>query len=301
MTDARARQVSLVGHVIEDVTFNPLDAARYTVELLGARREPFYKAGGFFAFTDVYPGEYTLRITGERFQTQQHTVRLPFAPLVFEQPGDDELVVVVKTAIAGNGSNPSPRITFDPVALRQPIRAGSTVLAQNLTTKLAASLDPGRVASARLNSIAGLAEGSIVRIVRDKSIRLRLDPYSPDLSGLTAVVGRVVSKKTPERALAGARVRVLKVNDVNVVLTNVAGVRIATAQLGQTKVVLGAERELATLSNQKGDFNLYFTREGLQSVTLRATLAGYVGSSKRVAIVEGARHRADFQLQTETT
>lgn len=301
MTDARSRKVSLAGQVVEDLTYAPLDAARYAVELIGSNRAPFYKSGGFFAFSDVYPGQYTLRISGERFQSQQYTVTVPFAPLVFEQPGDNELVVVVKTLADGQG-NPPNRITFDPVFLKRGIRAGARVLAQNLTTKLAADLDVGKVASARLESVAGLAAGSIVRIVRDKSIRLRFDPYSPSLVGLTSAVGRVTTPlPVPGRPLEGATVRVVKINDVDVVLTNIGGVKVATVQLGQTKIILGSEKDLTTLTNDKGDYGLYFSREGLQSVTLRATLATYQPLNKRLTLVEKGRNRADFQLQKVTT
>ncbi|HEX8475995.1 MAG TPA: hypothetical protein VF666_18495 [Pyrinomonadaceae bacterium] len=303
MTDTRSRKVSLVGQVIEDVTYEGLEARRYAVELVGSNRAPHYKDGGFFAFTGVHPGEYTLRITGERLQPQQYKVTIPFAPLVFEQPGDNELVVLVKTATTNmNGSIPSHRITFDPIFLKRPIRAGAKVLAQGLTTKLAADLEVGRVASAKLESIAGLVEGtSIVRIVRDKSIRMRFDPYlhapPPEL---TNVAGKITSNVAPKKPLAQVKVRLVKVNDVNVALTNVAGVKIATVQLGGATIVLGSERDITASTNERGDYNLYFARAEVQAITLRATLVGYQIQPKRIVVVQKTRNRADFQLQPET-
>lgn len=302
MTDARSRKVSLVGQVVEDVTYEGLEPARYAVELVGSNREPQYKTGGFFAFTGVRDGDYTLRISGERMQPQQYSVTLPFAPLIFEQPGDNELVVLVKTVVTTNGSAPTHRITFDPVFLRRGIRAGATALASNLSTTLAADLEVGRVASARLESVAGLVEGtSIVRIVRDRSIRMRFDPYllSPPPE-VTSVTGKITAQGTPEKSLAGVEIRLMKVNDTDVVLTNVAGVEIATFVSDITPVVVGSTRDITTSTNERGDYNFYFVRADVESITLRASLAGFQTQSKSIVIIPKTRHRADFQLQPET-
>lgn len=302
MTDARSRKVSLVGQVIEDLTYEGLEPERYAVELVGSNREPHYKTGGFFAFAGVRDGDYTLRITGERMQPQHYSVTLPYAPLIFEEPGDNELTVLAKTVETTNGGTPTHRITFDPVFLRRGIRAGATVLAANLSTKLAADLEVGRAASARLESVAGLVEGtSIVRIVRDRSIRMRFDPYlSPSPPGLTSVTGKITSAVAPETPLAGVEIRLMKVNETDVVLTNVGGVEIATFMSDITPVVLGSRRDITTSTNDRGDYNFYFVRDDVQSIMLRASATGFQTLSKSIVIIPKTRHRADFQLQPET-
>ena len=68
MSETRVQTVSLVGHVIEDLTYEPVQPSQFQAELLGAAPTPQYKPGGFFVFSNVAPGTYTLRVGGQRFQ-----------------------------------------------------------------------------------------------------------------------------------------------------------------------------------------------------------------------------------------
>src|SRR5712692_10182223 len=174
MAESISQKVSLVGQVIEDLTYEPLDFQRFSAELYRGPKEklvrvektPHYKDNGYFAFADLGLGNYTLQILGERFQTQRLPVTLApialdptkskmpqlLAQVIFDQPGDNELIVVVKAV-----NIPNKRITFDAATIRKPIKAGAAVVANGAKTNLATKLDPGKLTSARLESVAGIA------------------------------------------------------------------------------------------------------------------------------------------------
>ncbi len=291
MAESISQKASLVAQVIEDFSYEPLDYQRFSAELAEVKKTPHYKEGGYFAFTDLLPGDYLLLIFGERFQTRRIPVTIPFAPVVFNQAGDNELMLVVKTV---NGNN---RITFDPTTIRRPIRAGADVLAAGLSTKLTTKLDAGKVASARLDDVAGLAPGAIVRIIRDRSIRLKFDPYYPAPAELTRIVGRVSLKDELQVSLENAVIRITEINDVAKAVENVAGVGIASVTLGGSKVVLGTESDLKTTANARGDYNLYFSRDDFTKITLEASLNGFTTVTRSIAINAHARNRADFELE----
>ena len=293
------QRAALVGQVIEDLTYVPLSVGRFEARLLDVKKAAQYKPGGYFVFSDLRPGDYTLEISGERFQTQQHPVRIPVAsgqgeaPL-FAQPGDNEFVVIAK-AVNNNGNNGAgPRIQFDPVILPQPIRVGARVVAQGFAAHLTADLEAGRVFQARLDSVNGLAADSLVRIVRDDSVRLKFDPYYRLPIGVTSVVGKVVLEIAPEIPVEGAQVSLKKVNDAVVVWKKVGEVRIATVKVDEKAVVLGAEQDVQTATNARGDYTLYFNPgDFLKTAMLTVTLAGYRPASKKAEIKSDQRNKID--------
>jgi len=308
MTESISQKTSLVAQVIEDVSYEPLADQRFQAELVGTGKAPHYKDSGYFAFGDLLPGDYQLRIVADRFQTQQLPVTIPAAPVVFvpgekklpklleriifAQPGDNELVVIVKTVNA-----PSKLITFDAVTLPRPINVGALVLVNGSKLTLDARLDAGTVASARLDSVAGIAPDAIVRIVRDRSIRLRFDPYYPAPAELTRIVGAVSLNNQPGVPLENALVRITKVDGKAVTVADVDGARIASVILGANKVILGTESDIQTTANARGDYNLYFSRADFPNVTLEASLAGFKKISADVTINPLARNLADFELE----
>lgn len=298
------QRAALIGQVIEDLTYVPLSVGRFEVKLLDVEKTAQYKPGGYFVLSDLRPGEYTLEISGERFQSLQHAVSIPIAtdqgkvPL-FAQPGDNELFVTA-TAVSNNGA--TPRIQFDPVILPQPIRAGARVVAQGLEAQLATDLEAGRVFQAKVDKVNGLVAGSLVRIVRDNSVRLKFDPYYRLPAGLTSVTGKVVHGSAPEIPVEGAQVRLTKVNDVDVVLNDVEEVQVVTVAVNGKDLVLGAVQDVQTVTNARGDFNLYFSQgDSPKSVMLTVTLAGYQPASKKAEIKPGQRNKIDdIQIETAT-
>jgi hypothetical protein len=311
MAESVSQKVSLVGQVIEDLTYEPLDFQRFSAELYQGPKEklarvnrtPHYKDNGYFVFTDIGLGDYTLQILGERFQTQQLPVTL--APMVidqtknklpqilqqviFEQPGDNDLIVLVD-AVNNN------RITFEDTIIRRPIRAAATAIANGGETKLTTTLEPGKITTARLDSVAGISAGDIVRIIRDRSIRMRFDPYYEALTESTRIVGTVSIQGQPEITLPNAFINVEKVNGAAVTISDVAGAKVATTIIGSARV-LGTERDVQTSTNGSGDYTIYFSRADIVSVTLKATLAGFqMLTTPAIAVTPQARNRADLQL-----
>lgn len=292
MAEHIAKKASLMGQVIEDLSYEGVDPQRLRVELAGVARPAFYKEGGFFAFNEVPPGQYRVLISGERLQPQEFNVTLPLADPLLGRAGDDELFVIVKTVSASDG-----KITFDPVIIKRGIRAGTTARAAGFTSKLAAALERGKVSGAKLESVQGLNVGAVLRLIRGLAIRMKFDPYWQTPPGWTLIVGRVEHKNITGLALPGVQVRLRKVNGVDVQTAGVAGVSVATADIAGKKVVLGTDGDVKTFTNSKGDFCLYFNRSDINAVTLSASLLNYKTKNQNIAVVLGGRNRADIFLE----
>jgi hypothetical protein len=292
MAEQIAKKASLMGQVIEDLSYDGVDPQRLRVEIAGVDRQAWYKEGGYFCFNEIPPGQYRVHISGERLQPQEFDVTLPFADPLLGRAGDDELIVIVKTASASDG-----RVTFDPVNIRKPLRAGAKARAAGFNSKLAAPLEPGKVSGAKLESVQGLAAGALLRLVRGVAVRLKFDPYFQPPPGWTHIVGRVEHKDLPGLALPGVQVRLKKVNGVDVQTEGVAGVAVATVEIGGKKVVLGTAGDVKTFSNSKGDYNLYFSRSDITAVTLSASLTNYLPKNRNLTVVTGGRNRADIFLE----
>ena len=245
--------------------------------MVDREKMPEYKQEGFFIFSDLREGDYTLKITGERFQPitlkvviPPQVVEPPHRPVLLAPRGDNELIVVVRAIADENGEK---KITFDPVILTKEIRAGARVVSNILSpdppATLAATLEVGEISSARLKDANALVVGAIVpiaRIIRDESIRLNFDPYYSFASPITRVVGKVVSKQNPATPLAGAQVRVTRINDKAINSTDVRGVMVFTGQdISEKAIVLGTEKDISSLTNREGHYNLYFSNETLGS------------------------------------
>ena len=280
------------------MVFENIDPTRFRAELIGGGPAPEYKRDGFFVFSGLTGGDYTLRVTGARLQPATVAVTVPAQMHVFlESLGDNELVVILRR-VEDDGENAGgKKITFDPVILTKQIRAGARVLSDDLPgdppAALAAPLDPGEVSTARVENGAGLVLGSVVRVIRDRSIRMNLDPYYTFASSMTRVVGRVVSKQNPARALAGARVALTGMNDDAVNSTDVRGATIFTgADAGGRTIVLGAEKDVSAVTNERGDYNLYFSNETLAAYTVTDATVQALGAAgvpqKVLDVLDGA-------------
>ena len=292
MAEQIAKKASLMGQVIEDLSYQGVDPQRLSVELVGVERRAWYKEGGFYCFNEVPPGRYRVRISGERLQPQELDVTLPLDEPLLGRAGDDELIVVVKTVNDFDG-----KITFDPVNIRKAVRVGATASAEGFNSKLAATLEPGKVSGAKLESVEGLSAGAVLRLVRGVAVRLKFDPYFQPPTGWTLIVGRVEHKDRPGLALPGAQVRIEKVNGEDVQTGGVEGVSVATVDIDGKKVVLGTDRDVKAVTNSKGDFCLYFNRGDIDAVTLSASLTNYETKSQNVTVVTGGRNRADILLE----
>ena len=117
MAEIITQTSSLIGQAIEDLTYEPLRLNCFNVEMLGLNKSPQFRLGGFFIFSDLPGGNYILRLNGDSLQPQEFTLTFPIASLVFEQAGDNELFVIVKSVI--NNSSAEKKITFDPLILQK--------------------------------------------------------------------------------------------------------------------------------------------------------------------------------------
>jgi hypothetical protein len=256
---------------VEDLTYEDVSPSRFRAELIGRGVTPQYKDQGFFVFSGLPQGNYTLKLTGERLRPETIEVAVPAQAHIFlESHGDSELIVIAQTVANDPGSPGGRRITFDPLILTRQIRAGARVVSDglppNASATLTAPLEVGPVSSARLTNAAGLPANSVVRIIRDRSVRMNLDPYYAFESSITRVVGKVVSQQNAALPLAGARVRVAQLNGAPVTQTNVGGVLIFKGvDAGGGAIVLGAEKDISVVTNERGDYNLYFSNETLAS------------------------------------
>lgn len=292
MSDTIVQTASLVGQVIEDLTYEPLSPSQFQAELVGVARVPQYKPGGFFVFSDLALGTYTLRLVSQRFQTFEQGVTMPPPDLMIEAPGSNEAFVLVTSADA-------TRIGFDAVLLTQTIRAGASILGPGgFSTTLAADLEHGRVMEAMIeNSVGTLAPGAVVRIVRDRSIRLQFAPFTTLPVVRARLVGAVGRQSAPLVSLPGAQARLTQVNGVDIVLHDVAGLTIGTVTLNSTTLIVGTEQDIVTETNPNGDFNLYFSvGDGLENVTVAVTLDGYQPETITTAINAGQRQYIAVQL-----
>jgi hypothetical protein len=292
MGERFVHRASLVGQAVEDLSYEPLAPGRFTAELVGTGLRPQYKDGGWFVFSDLPPGGGVLRLSGERLQPQSFAVILPFPPLRLDRPGDNELVVIAATVeTVQRAGGDELRITFDPVVLPRRIRTGARVLATGFATRLAADLETGTVLSARLESIAGLNPGAVVRIVRERSVRLKLDPYATVPSGLCRITGRV----TLPAGVSTATVRLARLDGNAVTVQDVAGAGIATAQLSGRERVIGTAADIAVSTDERGIYHLYFPDALFPAdATLEALREGQPPASRTVATQKGERKIVDF-------
>lgn len=275
------------------MTYENVSPSRFQAELLGRVATPQYKEEGFFVFSGLRAGNYTLKLTGERFQPETIQAAVPEQTHLFlESHGDNELVVIAREVDDDADSPGSKRITFDPVILTREIRRDANVISDGLPAgagaKLAATLVAGNVSSARLENAAGLAVNSIVRIVRDRSIRMNLDPYYAFDSSITRVVGKVASQQNPALPLAGARVRVTSINDTAVIPNDVHGVAIFKGvDAAGRAIVLGVEKDISAVTNVRGDYILYFSNETLASYRITdKTLQALAAESVPVPVLD---------------
>lgn len=294
MSDIILQNASLVGHVIEDLNYEPVSKNRFETKILELNKAAEYKDGGYFVFSDIHPGEYTLRMSGQRYRSEEYTLTLPFTPLYLHNPGDDELIVVATTVDSAINV-----IMFNPVNQPKSIRAGATILTQSVSTTLASDLNPGEITRARLESVSGISQGDIVRIVRDESIRLRFSPYQEIPVSVTRIIGKITRNDPPQIPVPCALIRVTHIGGIPFTIDNIAGVNVVSRVVGTNRRIIGTERDITTHSNERGDYTLYFEGEAEGSqlfVTFRVERTGYQPATQTVTIHRDRRNIVNFPL-----
>jgi hypothetical protein len=303
MRDTRTTSLSFAVQAVSDITYEPVPAPAYQAVLEDSVRQADYRNQGIFLFTNVSPGFYNLLLSGNDFQNQSYPVSVPLPPHPVESPpfppflkvldvaGENELIVVVTSV------NPaSRRITFTPEIIPKDIHSNAPVHSIGFRAQLAVTLDPGLVSEARLTSVDGLGPGSIVRIVRGESVRLRFNPYFILPDGFTRIAGKIV-RSDAETSLPAVQVRLTQINGFPVVLSDVETALVAVVDVPGAPVVFGTQRDIVTTTNDSGDFNFYSSRPVFAgSVRLQASCSGFLDEVVDVFVTEGARNVVNFAL-----
>ena len=218
--------------------------------------------------------------------------------VLIDLSGENELLIRVSQNPSANG-NGRPRITFDQVTLNRSIPQGAQVLGKDVSTRLADTLGLGPRTSATLQDVEGVEEGSLLRILRGASIRLKFGPYSEAPAGLIRLLGRVVSRLSSV-PLEGTRIELVEFNGSSVERNQDSGLDIFTVPNGGSTLILGTDNDVSTLTNSSGDYNLYLDPQRqfvLQSAVLRATRQGFESQARTFEAEAGKlRHKVDFEL-----
>ncbi|MCP4368467.1 MAG: hypothetical protein GY797_10220 [Deltaproteobacteria bacterium] len=318
LMEKSVQQVSMVFSAVDSLSLEIIKTGlkvSLSNKALGIEQNPFFKEDGFIVFADVEPGNYLLQISKQGYQHREIEVEIPIAlesppghnhinylPVEYTKDGENELILVVRRV-----SN--QRIEFDKIKNVKTIREGAEVISQGQITSLADEVPNGlEISQAKLQDTLGIASGTIVRILRDKSLKLRPDPYYQYSEDTTLLIGKVTSVLSGEVPLSGVEVEIIGVNGFPVSLQDIQGVEVAFITDGGLKNPLGTKDDLQTKSNKRGDYNFYFseshvlTRLGAGSppvgteLTVRASLTGYEPQEKILIIEPRERNTISFGL-----
>ncbi|MDJ0839699.1 MAG: hypothetical protein QNK37_24490 [Acidobacteriota bacterium] len=240
----------VAGRLVEDLSFRPLEPREYRVRLEGHRGEGIRKEGGFFCFPKVPPGTYVFHAEGRGFRAYRQEVKVTDAPLVLRPPGENELWV---TVTASRDTPDFREVQFKAVNLTRVIRAGAAVLGKGLETRLLHAIGPGEEAAARLEPGDPIATGSILRLVREHSCRMRFSPFHLFNTGMLSLVGRITRGVTPD---PGASARITHIDDRPLKARLVNGARLLVVG-GRSPVIMGSENDLVCPVDGDGNFHLY--------------------------------------------
>ena len=296
MSDSLGSRLSFFGRVTDDFRREPAWQGEYRVFLDSPPTEALYKRDGHFTFADVAPSPTlrAFRLLDGLYQGRQFAKALPTtAPVEIAFEGEDEIYVFAKTI------NPATKqITFDAIPFLPPIRRGAVVLAEGgLSTTLAEDLAGVDATTAVLASVAGLAAGELVRIVRSRCLRGKAGPYYPFPAGVTLLRLRVVEDSAEEPPLLGAKIHVAQVNGVSPSSTTVGGVVLRHLSVATLEPVLGTDADLDAFTEARGNAVFYFPGFWLLAqLQLVVSSPGYVPQTLVSPLTAGQTTSAKVKL-----
>jgi hypothetical protein len=257
VAERHVTRLTFFGRLADDLTRRPVTPADVSVQLTEGAVDALQKPDGHFAFADLAPSatDYHIRLAGAAYET-----RVLASPLAATAPqqvafaGDDELYLVIVSVSA-----PQKRATFATIPLVPPIDAGAAVIGQGgFTATLAEPMAGQGIQSAVFDSVAGLAPGQLLRIVRGPNLLLRAGPYYPFAGGVTVVAFRVVENTADEAPVAGALVSVTELNGAAPAAVAVGALTLRSFALGGTATLVLDDLHRRATSNERGDAVLYF-------------------------------------------
>jgi hypothetical protein len=259
VVERQTTQLTFFGRLADDLTRRPVTSADVSLRLDEGAVDALKKDDGHFAFVDLAPSaaDYHIRVTGPAYETRVFASKLPAtAPLQVTFAGEDELYVVVSTVSAAQN-----RVTFASIPLLPAIDAGASVIGEGgFTGKLAEPMGGLAVQSAVLDSVAGLAAGRVLRIVRSPSLLLRAGPYYPFPTGLTVIALRIAENTPEEAPIPGATVTLTRLNGATPTNVAVDTLTVRNFTVGTGTLVLD-DLHRASVSNDRGDAVLYLGGE----------------------------------------
>jgi hypothetical protein len=296
MIDRLGSRLAFFGRLTDDFRREPAWLGEYRILLDAPPREALYKHDGHFTFLDLpaSPTAYEFELLDGLYQGRRFTKGLPtVAPVEITYDGEDEIYVSVNTVNAV-----TKQITFAPIAFLPPIRSGAAVLGQGgFSTTLAEALAGVDATTAVLTTVAGLAPGNLLRIVRSHCLRAKAGPYYPFPGGLTLLRLRVVEDSAEEPPLAGVKAQLTEINGVVPSSTGVAGATLRHATLGAQVFVFGTGADLEASTEARGNAVFYFPGTWpIASLTLAISRTGYVTQTVVLALVTGATTSATVKL-----
>jgi hypothetical protein len=285
MTSAETRKsrLSFFGRTADDLTRQVLLGAETGVFLDDERKAALVKSDGHFVFANLEPSatDYRIHIDAPSYQDRVIAKALPGAAAVQVMlAGEDELYLLIGSVLAAQN-----RITFEQNTVVPPIEAGAAVIGQGgFTATLAEALEGQKIAFAALSTVAGLAAGQLLRIVRGNNLLLRPGPYYPFPPDTTVLAVKVVANDPVEPALGDAGIEITRLNGNAPTMVDVGGLSLSSFSLGGSppgSIILDDD-DKKNASNDRGDTVFYFA------------------GSKQITSIEVAVTKSKFQAFTSS-
>jgi hypothetical protein len=294
--------LSFFGRLSDELTREVILPRDYRVRVAGvstaAQAEAQYKSDGFFCFHDleVSATNYQLEMTSSLYQPRSLLKSLPTPdPVEITNAGEDEVYVLIKTVNGG-----AKTVGFDRIPFVPPVPKGAPVIGEGVfATTMREALEGVDVATASLDSIAGLAPGQLLRMVRSRRLLAKPGPYYPFPSEVTRAHVKVVEDAPGEEPLGSARLLIQSVETVAPVGTVVGGVEIKTVTLPgpAPTLILGTSRDLETRTDVRGQAVLFFPGHWpITTCAVAVSAPGHVGKTVNLALIANQRTLASVKL-----
>jgi len=289
--ETQTSRLSFFGRIADDLTRKVLAATDVAV-FLAEGREALIKADGHFAFADLEPSptSYRIHIGARSYRDRIVLQGLPTsAPVQVMVPGEDELYLLINNVAA-----PQQRVTFEQITFVAPIEAGAAVIGEGgLIATLAEALEGQKITFPVLSTVAGLATGQVLRIVRSSNLLLRPGSYYPFPADATVIAVKVVANDSLQTALSDADIEITRINGNSPTLTDVGGLQLSLFDLGGNppgSVILD-DNDRNTATNDCGDAVFYFPgSKQITSIQVGVTKTGFQASTSSISVTAKRRN-----------
>jgi hypothetical protein len=295
--ETQTSRLSFFGRIADDLTRKVLPATDMTV-FLAEGREALIKADGHFAFADLEPSptDYRIHIGARSYQDRIILQGLPTsAPVRVMLPGEDELYLLIN-----NVAPPQQRVTFEPITFVASIEAGAAVIGEGgFIATLAEALEGQKITFAVLSTVAGLAAGQVLRIVRSSNLLLRPRSYYSFPADATVIAVKVVANDSLQTALGDVDIEITRINGTEPTLTDVGGLQLNLFDLGANppgSVILD-DNDKNTATNDRGDAVFYFPgSKQITSIQVGVTKTGFQASTSSISVTAKRRNSQNIAL-----